>query len=292
MPKFHWLFASAACVSIVASSALPGMTQALLPYTPKIDSDKLEQQGLQLHQEAVQLIKFQQYELALPRAELATQLAPNNYEVWFILGSLYLQQQEIDSGIKVLSKAETLAPQEEGILFVLGNAYFQQGDYSQALKKLEAGLKIEENAPEALFDLGNTYLKLNRPSKAISSYEKAFAQEDSFWPAINNVGLVEYEQGKVEAAISSWEAALSIDGEQPEPKLALAVAKYNQGEQAQGIELAQKVLETDLRYADLQFLRDNLWGEKLIGDTETLFALPQIRDLIGDSASEKDQSKT
>lgn len=292
MPKFNWLFASAACASIFVGSALPGMTQALLPYTPKIDSDKLEQQGLQLHQEAVQLIKFQQYELALPRAELATQLAPNNYEVWFILGSLYLQQQEIDSGIKVLSRAEALAPQEEGILFVLGNAYFQQGDYTQALRKLEAGLKIEENAPEALFDLGNTYLKLNKFSKAIGSYEKAFAQEDSFWPAINNVGLVEYEQGKIQAAISSWEKALAIDNEQSEPKLALAVAKYNRGERDRGIELAQLALEKDSRYGDIQFLRDNLWGEKLIRDTQALFTLPQIKDLLGNTGLETEQSDT
>lgn len=280
MPKFNWLFSSIACAGILGTSALSVKSQALLPYTPLIYSEKLEQQGLQLLQDAVQLIKFQQYELALPRAELATQLAPNNFEVWFILGGLYLQQEEVDNGINVLQKAENLAPEEEGILFTLGNAYFQKGDYESALKKLEAGLEIEDNAPEALFDLGNTYFKLSKLSKAIDSYQKAFEQKETFWPAINNVGLIEYEQGKIEDAISKWQTALKIGGEQAEPKLALAVALYNQGEQAKGIELATSALEIDTRYGDLKFLQDNLWGDRLLEDTKALLAIPEIQKII------------
>ena len=286
MPRLNWLFSSIACAGILTTSAVPVSSQALLPYTPRINSEKLEQQGLQLLQDAVQLIKFQQYELALPRAELATQLAPNSYEVWFILGSLYLQQEQVDEGIDVLQKAENLAPEEEGILFTLGNAYFQKGDYQAALEKLEAGLDIDNNAPEALFDLGNTYLKLAELNKAIDSYEKAFEQENSFWPAINNVGLVEYEQGNVDDAISKWETALGIDSEQAEPKLALAVALYARGEQQKGIELATSALESDGRYADIQFLKDNLWGDRLIQDTEILLALPQIQAIVSNYEAE------
>ena len=180
MPRFNWLLYSFVYAGLITAIGFPVRSQALLPYTPQINSEKLQNQGLQLLQDAVQLIKFQQYELALPRAKLAVQLAPNNYEAWFILGSLYAQLGEIDRGIEALEKAEKLAPDQQGILFTLGNAYFQQGNYQSALQKLEAGLKIEENAPEALFDLGNTYLKLEKFDKAISSYRKAFAKEESF----------------------------------------------------------------------------------------------------------------
>ena len=155
----NWLISLIACAGISATP-LPAVAQAVLPYIPKVDSEKLELQGLQLLQEAVQLIRFQQYDLALPRAELATQLAPENYDVWFILGSLYVQQEKVDQGVKILEKAEKLAPEQPGVLFRLGGAYFQQGKYDLAREKLEAGLAIEENSPDALFDLGNTYLKL------------------------------------------------------------------------------------------------------------------------------------
>ena len=279
MPRLKWLFSLVACAGL-SSLTLPVRGQALLPYVPKIDSERLEQHGLELLQDAIQLIKFQQYELALPRAELSTQLAPGSYEAWFILGSLYVQQDELARGIRVLEKAQVLAPTQEGILFTLGNAYFQQGNYQAALKKLEAGLKLQSNAPEALFDLGNTYLKLDKFSKAVSAYEKAFNQEKSFWPAINNVGLVEYEQGNVDKAIKKWQQALSIDGKQAEPKLALAVALHNQGKTQQGIELGISALKVDNRYADLEFLRENLWGERLLEDTKVFLATPQIQAIV------------
>ena len=279
MPKLNWLFSLIACAGI-SSVTLPVRGQALLPYIPKLDSEKLELQGLQLLQDAVQLIRFQQYELALPRAELATQLAPANYEVWFILGSLYLQQDKIDEGVKVLEKAETLAPEQEGLLFSLGNAYFQQGKYEAAKEKLEAGLEIEENSPEALFDLGNTYLKLAKLDKAIDSYEEAFELENGFWPALNNVGLVKYEQGELEDAIATWESVLEVDDAQAEPQLALAVAFFAQGDIKKGIELAEAALAIDNRYSDLEFLRENLWGERLLEDTQKLFNTPQMQDIV------------
>ncbi len=279
MPKLNWLFSLIACAGI-SSVALPAKGQALLPYIPKLDSEKLELQGLQLLQDAVQLIRFQQYELALPRAELATQLAPANYEVWIILGSLYLQQDKIDEGVKVLEKAETLAPEQEGLLFSLGNAYFQQGKYEAAKEKLEAGLEIEENSPEALFDLGNTYLKLAKLDKAIDSYEEAFELENGFWPALNNIGLVKYEQGEVEDAIATWEAVLEVDDAQAEPQLALAVAFFTQGDIKKGMELAETALALDNRYADLEFLRENLWGERLLEDTKKFLNTPQMQDIV------------
>ena len=71
--------------------SLPALGQALVPYTVQINSVELEKQGLSLAQEAAQLAQFQQYELALPRARLATQLAPKSYQSWLLLGGLYLQ---------------------------------------------------------------------------------------------------------------------------------------------------------------------------------------------------------
>lgn len=291
MPKLNWLVFLIACAGI-SSVSLPVRSQALLPYIPKLDSEKLELQGLQLQQDAVQLIQFQQYELALPSAELASQLAPNNYEVWFVLGSLYIQQDQVDDGIKVLEKAEALAPNKEGILFSLGKAYFQKGNYQAAREKLEAGLKIKQNSPEALFDLGNTYLKLAEPDKAINSYEQAFAQEKTFWPALNNVGLVEYEKGDRQKAIAKWQTVIQVDGQQAEPQLALAVALFSQGEVKKGIELGKAALAIDNRYGDIQFLKENLWGERLIEDTQKFLNTPEMQEIVSNYQKQPSESES
>ena len=278
----NWLvsliaFASISCIS------LPAKGQAVLPYVPELDSEKLELQGLQLLQDAVQLIRFQQYDLALPRAELATQLAPENYDVWFILGSLYIQQEKLDKGISVLEKAETLAPEQAGILFQLGSAYFQKGNYETARDKLEAGLEIENDSPEALFDLGNAYLKLAKFDDAIDAYEEAFAKEATFWPALNNVGLIEYEQGDRGGAIAKWESVIEVDGKQAEPQLALAVALFTEGEVDKAIALGKAALALDSRYAEIKFLEENLWGEQLIEDTRKFLSNPQIQEIVSNN---------
>ena len=275
----NWLVSSIACVSVFALS-LPARGQAILPYVPKLDSEQLELQGLQLNQDAVQLIRFQQYDLALPRAELATQLAPANYDVWFILGSLYVQQERVPEGIEALKKAENLAPEQEGALFRLGEAYFQQGNYEAAREKLEAGLEIRNESPDALFSLGNTYLKLAEYDDAIDAYEEAFEMEETFWPALNNVGLVEYEKGDRDEAISKWESVIEVDPEQAEPQLALAVALFIEGDVDEAIELGKAALELDSRYADIPFLEENLWGEQLIADTQQFLSEPQIQEIV------------
>jgi tetratricopeptide (TPR) repeat protein len=277
--KRHWLFSLLTCAT-VWSVSVPAYSQALLPYTPTLDLEQLEQQGLALAEDAIQLVRFRQYDLALGRAKLATQLAPNQYQTWFILGSLYLQQEEIEKGIETLNKALSLAPEESGILFTLGNAYFQQKNYAQSVEVLEKGLKLKPDTPTALFDLGNAYLKMGKYGEAITAYDTAVKQEKDFWPAINNIGLIKYEQGKIGEAVKKWEAAIAIDEQQPEPQLALAVAFYMQGQKEKGLKLGEKALQADSRYADLKFLEDNLWGQKLLKDTTVFLATPTMKTFV------------
>lgn len=259
----------------------PVTGQSLVPYTLQLNAEELEQQGLNLAQDAVQLVRFQQYSMALPRAQLATQLAPNRYQTWFILGSLYVQNQELDKGIEALRRAHSLEPQEAGVLFTLGSAHFQKEDYTAAIADLEAGLKIEPNVPEALFDLGNAHYMLKQYSQAITAYQKAAAQTESdswpIWPAVNNIGLVKYEQGDVAGAIEKWQAASAMDKEAAEPQLAVAVALYAQGDREMGLSMGEAALRLDSRYADLDFLKENLWGERLLSEAEKFLENPRIK---------------
>ncbi len=36
----------------------------------------------------------------------------------------------------------------------------------------------------------------------------------------------------------------------------------------------------DNRYSDLEFLRENLWGDRLLGDTKRFLDTPQMRAII------------
>ncbi|HEY9888210.1 MAG TPA: tetratricopeptide repeat protein, partial [Candidatus Obscuribacterales bacterium] len=125
-----------------------------------------------------------------------------------------------------------------------------------------------------------TYFKLEQWETAIAQYQKSVDLDPTFWPSINNIGLVQYEQGNVAGAIARWEAALEIAPLEPEPELAIAVAQFAQGDEAAALALGIPALERDSRYADVQFLVDNLWGPALIADTEAFFQHPEVRAVL------------
>lgn len=262
---------------------IKAQAQAVIPYTPNVDSEVLEPYGSQLLQDAVQLIRFQEYELALSRARLAARLLPNQYETWFILGTLYVQQQDNQAGVDALIKAKELAPEDPEVLFALGNSYFQVGDYESAIREIRAGLAFNSETPQALFDLGNAYLQLEQFADAIASYQQSFDLDETFWPAINNIGLAEYEQGNKERAIALWRDTLNIDESQPEPLLAIAVALYSQGQENEAIRLGTQALQIDGRYGNPEYLILNLWGDGLMADTKTFFANPRMARVLEDN---------
>jgi tetratricopeptide (TPR) repeat protein len=251
--------------------------QALIPYTLQLDTENLEQQGLRLAQEAAGLGQFQQFELALPRARLASQLAPNNERVWFLLGGLYLQAKDLDGATQALEKARSLNPQNPDILFALGSANFQQQKYQVAADIYKEGLKLKPDSAEGWFDLGNAYYMLGRLPEAIAHYNKSFGLNAKFWPAINNIGLIKYEQGDVDSAIKQWRASVKLDQQAAEPLLALAVALYHQGDRRQALTLGENALRMDGRYGNLDFLKENLWGERLLSDAKKFLELPRMQ---------------
>ena len=255
--------------------------QALLPYTLPLDEERLTATGLTLAQEAAQLAQFQQYDEALARIQLAAQLAPQNPQILALLGSLHLQVGDSAAAVTALENAKALSDDDAAIWFTLGSAYFSEAKYLQAANALEKGISLEPGNAGAHFDLGNAYYRLNRYQKAIEQYEVSININEAFWPAVNNIGLVRYEMGELEPAIEQWERSLDLSEEEPEPTLAIAVAQYAANiNRPAAIALATAALERDSRYADLEFLEENLWGNRLLSATEAMFGTPGLQEVL------------
>jgi hypothetical protein len=62
--------------------------------------------------------------------------------------------------------------------------------------------------------------------------------------------------------------------------LALAVTLYSQGQQEQALTMAEKALQLDKQFADVEFLRKNLWSDKIIADTQKLLSNPRIQTFL------------
>ena len=115
---------------------------------------------------------------------------------------------------------------------------------------------------------------------ATPGWSETTPKQISFLPAINNIGFIKYEQGDKTTAIKQWEEAIKINNEVAEPILALAVALYTQGQQEKAYELATTVLNLDKTFADVEVLRKNLWGDKIISDAQKLLSTPTIKTLL------------
>ncbi|WP_373690632.1 tetratricopeptide repeat protein [Desmonostoc muscorum] len=263
----------------------------------KIDPVAAEKRGLSLSQEAAQLAIFNQFELAFPRARLASRLAPRNDKVWFMLGVLQLETKNYDAAIASLNRARTINSRNAHVLLELGLANFIQKKYQAAIEHYQASLKLKPDDLSGLLELGNTYYMIGRLPDAIAQYNKAVAQNPTFWPAIRNIGLIKYEQGKLEEAIQQWQTAVSLEKsnsyysfnierlydsarEYKRAKtqlLALAVALYTKGDREQGLTLGKQAVSIDKRYGNIEFLKENLWGDRLLKDTQKFLQYLQVQ---------------
>jgi tetratricopeptide (TPR) repeat protein len=258
-------------------SAPVAHSQALLPYVPQQDKNDFKKEAERLFKSAMALTQLQQFDLAIPRALLASQLAPERSDILLLLGQLYLQTQKTDKSIETLQKAQSLSSNNADVLLSLGTALFQKGDYNGSVQKLQAGLKLKPTSLAGLFDLGNAYYRLRRYPEAIATYKLAVKQNTDFWPALNNIGLIIYETGDLNEAIKYWQQSISIDKKAAEPQLALAVALFQQGKQEEAYRLGVAALRNDSRYGSLEYLKENLWGDKLMADTTKFLTTPRVR---------------
>ncbi|WP_035492864.1 tetratricopeptide repeat protein [Baaleninema simplex] len=279
MPQRHFWISLLVAVGL-AGTVEPARGQALIPHTLQLDAEQLEEIGVSLIQEADRWARFQQYEQALPRAELGTELLPDNAQAWGILGHIYVNVDRLEEGIEALETARSLAPEDATVRFALGLAHFQAQEYDRAIDELNAGLDLQPDVPGALFDLGNAYYMRGDFGDAIERYENAFEQNGDFWPAINNAGLVRYEMGQVDRALDLWRQSADIAPRQAEPKLAMAAALYARGDVERGLALAEEALQLDVRYAELEFLELNLWGDRLIDAAQQLLSTPRVQAIV------------
>ena len=160
--------------------------------------------------------------------------------------------------------------------------------YEQAIADYEKALEVQPGYHESLFSKGVAFSQLKFYQQAIVAYERAIEikSDDNF--TIINLGLVKYEIGKVDEAIEHWQAVIEINNQLVEPQLAIGVALYNKGEISEGLTIAEIALKLDKSWGNLQRLKKELWGEKLLADAGKLLENPQIKALLSQTENLKE----
>ena len=109
------------------------------------------------------------------------------------------------------------------------------------------------------------------------------ALNEEYLPAINNIGLIKYEQGSINKAMKRWQQVVNINPNFAEPKLALAVVLYVRGDREKAFKMAEAALKLDRKFAELEYLEENLWGKRMLADAAKLLATPRIQSFLDSS---------
>lgn len=208
---------------------------------------------------------------------------PNYAEAYKDRGVAYLEQGKYQEAISDFTQALKIAPEayQSEVYPLRGNAYFQQGKYPEAISDYNQAVKNRRFDANNYFSRGVVYHKLKNYSEAIKDYSQAAAyRNNTFWQAISNIGLIKYEQGDKPAALKQWQEALIINNKAAEPLMGMAIIFYLQGEQEKGLKMAETAVRLDKNFANLEFLKQNMWGERLVTDAQKLISHPRIQAAI------------
>ncbi len=118
---------------------------------------------------------------AIIQLKNALQLAPDNGEARYLLGTLYNETGDYQSAENELQRAQELGIAKSRLLVALGEALLNQGKLQKILAEItpEPGFKSDVLAG-ILTVRGNAYLSLNKPKEAKDAIDAALKQQPDY----------------------------------------------------------------------------------------------------------------
>ncbi|MFN6559077.1 MAG: tetratricopeptide repeat protein [Nostoc sp. ChiSLP01] len=193
--------------------------------------------------------------------------------------NIYSDRGDYRRAIADFNKSISLQPKNAVAYALRGLNHQRRGDNQAAIKDFNSAVSIDPNNGIAYLARGLSYHLQGDYPGALAAYEKATVQDAKLLAAVDNLGLIKYELQDIEGAIRQFQASIQINSTSAEPQLALATALYVKGDREQALELAQAALSLDSRFTDLEFLKKNLWGDRILADVQKLLQNPQIQAL-------------
>ena len=259
-------------------SAIYDLKKALEKVTEKINPQLASSVYLPLG--LVQFI-IEDYQGAIANFTKVIELNPDYAELGYVsLGLVRLSIEDYQGAIADYNKVIELNPEHAEAYIIRGLARSKLGEYQRAISDYNQAIELNPKLAIAYNNRGFSRYSLGEYSTALSDYNRALAIDNELWFAVKNIGLVKYEMGEIEKAMQQWQRAIEINGEVAEPQLALAVAHYIKGDIERSLIMAEAALKLNKKWGDLEYLKENLWGEKLLADAQKLLETPKIQALL------------
>ena len=160
---------------------------------------------------ALKFCESSQFSDAISTLLMILEKYPNQIEALTILGTAYLHQKDIKSGIKYLEKSISLNPQQNHALNNIGNGYYELGNYLKAISYFEKSIVLNPNDFNPYYNMGRAYAGLGNHIKAISCHENAIKLNPNFSAIKANIAISYRENKEYKKALTSLQEAIKID---------------------------------------------------------------------------------
>jgi tetratricopeptide (TPR) repeat protein len=198
------------------------------------------------------LIKEGKYAQAVERLKIASELMPENPQVWNHLGLAYHgagnAEQASTAYLRALALDRNLAP----VYFNLGNLYLEENKLPESTSALSTFTVLQPNNPDGWIRLSSAQLRAHHPDDAEKSLRRAAALSPRDPEVQNDLGLVHLQRKRPREAMQAFAQALQFQSDYSPAILNQAVvAQYHLGNKPAALE----------RYRQYLALRPDAAGE-------------------------------
>ncbi len=190
---------------------------------------------------------FNRYDRALPLAQKAVELAPDDPWAHYVLGSA-LMSQDMEKAVEEFDKALELKPRWNMVRLNLAAACIGAGKNKRALKLLNAYLDNNPDDLKALTNRALVYRNLGDTDKAMADYKAVLKNDPRYGSALVGKANVHMTKKEYSEAIKLYKLALVNMPKDPGVWIALGEAQAMAGDTEDAIssfKKADKILGGD-----------------------------------------------
>jgi putative PEP-CTERM system TPR-repeat lipoprotein len=142
----------------------------------------------------------------------ALQKSPDDAQARWLLGLIYLKQNQGSDAETQLNRAVQLGISPESVRIPLARAWLLKDDYNQVLEKLQLTGKETPKIQAQIFEMrGNALMGLGKQTESCALFDQAISADATYALAYLGRSKCEYATGKPALALATAEKASALD---------------------------------------------------------------------------------
>lgn len=185
--------------------------------------------------------------------------APDNGQVWDLLGSIAMQRGDAESAVEHYRRAVSAAPRRPEPYSNLGSALIAKGRVKEAISALKSAIKINPNYGIAYVNLGDALIKVSRLAEAAVALERGVTLLPTDAKAYTNLGAALTRLKRLDEAVKALDTAIHLSPKLAQAHFNLGGAYSAMGCYDQAIACFDKALELQPGLQNAAFFRSQVF---------------------------------